>query len=312
MEKQTGAKFGLDEHRLSVLAAVAAYGVWGVFPLYWKALSAVSSLEVLAHRIFWSFVLMLLVVLLSGRMKEALELMRSRRTFLVLVCTSVLLGLNWLIYIWAMGNGHVLDSSLGYYINPLLNIVFGIIFFKDRPNRLQMISFGIAALGVLCQAVMLGEIPWVAFGLSVPFAIYAVMRKLVDVDSTLGMFWESAIMSVFAVTQLILLWQAGTMSFLHEGIFRQDFMLIFSSVITTFPLIWFAYSAQHLSLMTMGVVQYLTPTGAFLLGVFVFKEQFTIWHFVSFAMIWLAILVYSLDARRTYKLARSRAVSEAA
>ncbi len=297
-------RFELDEHKLSLIAAVACYGLWGVLPIYWKGLDAVPAMEIVYHRILWSFLLMFAILGLGGRLGEALRALASRRVFLILVCSSLCLGGNWFLYIWAVNNGHVLDSSLAYYINPLLNVFFGVLVFKDRPNRLQILSFAIAMLGVFCQVFTLGRFPWLAVLLALSFAVYGVLRKLITLDSSIGMFWESAFLSVFAVTQLVLLFQSGNFHF-GQGVYWQDAMLMGASVITTFPLIWFAYSAQHLSLMTLGLAQYLTPTGAFLLGIFVFKETFTLWHFVSFALIWVAIIIYSLDARRAWRLAHS-------
>ncbi len=294
-----------DLRRASFIGLVCTSTAWAIIPLYWRGLAAVSSFEVVCHRSFWSFWFMLAFVIIIGRFRDAMRIVSWRALGILLLTGSSML-VNWFLYVYAVNSNRVMETSLAYYITPLLSMMLGIIFFKDRPNRLQIVSIFVMLFGVGCQAVALGGVPLLAVGMGLLTAIYGALRKLADIDAISGMFWETALMAVPTGIMLVVLWGEGTLS-LGRGPLWQDAMLFGSAVLTVVPMLFFTFSMLHLSLMTVGLVQYIAPSGAFLLSIFVFKEQFTTWHFISFCFIWLAIALYTLGAFRTLRDLRAAA-----
>jgi chloramphenicol-sensitive protein RarD len=283
--------------RAGVLYGIGAYGLWGVFPLYFKALQHVPALEILCHRILWSLLLLLGLLWVRGGWPTARPALRSRRTLLTLGVTTLLIAGNWLGYIWAIVNSQVLQASLGYYINPLVNVLLGRIFLRERLHGGQLVAVALAAVGVGYLTLAGGHFPSLALFLAFTFGCYGLLRKTVQVDALVGLTVETALLTGPALLYLAFQMARGQAAFLHTSP-RTDVLLLLAGVVTATPLLWFTEAARRLRLATLGFLQYLSPTGQFLLGVLAFGEAFTKAHGVAFACIWLALLIYSVQTAR--------------
>ena len=278
-----------------LFAGAGAFLLWGLFPCYWKALKSVPAPEILCHRMVWSLVFVGLVISVWRRWGEVLSALRSGRNLLFFAGSSSLLAVNWLTYIWGVNAGFVLDASMGYYINPLVNVLLGFIFFKDRLRRFQVVAILLAAAGVTNLVLNYGRFPWIALTLAFSFGLYGLIRKLVRVESLPGLFVESLIMSCPAL--LFLSWvHASGHGALGGGSLNIDALLAGAGAVTAMPLLLFAFCARRLRLVEVGVLQYLAPTCMFLLGVFAFGEPFTTAHLITFACIWTGIAIYTLES----------------
>lgn len=292
--------------RSGALYAVTAFVLWGLLPVYWKSLLQVPPIEIFCHRIVWSLGFTALIITLQKRWGELREVVQSPRTLATLFISSFLVCCNWLLYIWAVNTGHVLETSLGYYINPLVNALLGFLFLKDKLPRLQLAAITLAFLGVINLLVGYGHIPWIALGLAFSFAFYGLARKIVHAAPLPGLFFETLYAGIPSLCVLAF-WQFnGTAVMGHIGI-DTDLLLIGAGIATTTPLLAFAAAARKLRLVTVGFFQYIAPTLAFLLGVFAYKEPFTSTHLITFMLIWAGIALFSIDSLRT-----QRAVSKAA
>lgn len=294
------------EHLAGAISAAGAFVLWGLLPLYWKLLQEVPPTEILCHRIAWSAVFVGLLLTVTGRWSELRQAMRSRRTVLTMTCSSLLIGVNWWLYIWAVNSGHVLETSLGYYINPLVNVLMGFIVFRDSLRPVQLVAIGIALCGVLYQLVQLGYLPWVALMLAFSFSMYGVLRKIALVESIPGLMFETLVLTPIVVAYLVWLHVQGTGAFSTiSG--ATDLLLAGAGVATSLPLMGFAFGARRIRLVTLGLLQYAAPTIAFLLGVFVFNEPFTVDRLVTFGCIWGALVLYTGEgiwrSRRRARLA---------
>jgi chloramphenicol-sensitive protein RarD len=277
-----------------VLAAVLAYALWGILPLYWKALQAVPPLQILAHRTVWSLLLVLL--LLAGRRQWAWlqRIRKDPQLLLRFVASGCLLGANWFTYIWAVNSGHVVDSSLGYFINPLLSVLLGVLFLGERLRRWQALAIGIALVGVLFLTVAYGAFPWIALTLAGTFGLYGLLRKTASLGSLEGLALETALLSAPALVYLVLQESNASGAFVHAGLATST-LLVGAGVITAFPLLLFGYAARNVTLATVGILQYIAPTLQFLLGVVVYAEPFAPTRLVGFATIWVALAIYSVE-----------------
>ncbi len=275
--------------------AVAAFAAWGLAPIYFKALKSVDPVQVVAHRVIWSVLLLVVLVHFTGKWGAIRAAWANPKNRRILALTAALISGNWCLFIWATNNGQLLQSSLGYFINPLLNVLLGVVFLGEILNRLQKLAVAIAAVGVLNLLVAHGTFPWVALGLALSFGLYGLFRKKVPVDSTVGLFLETALMAPFALTYLAWVGWTGGLAF-GQGDTRIDLLLVSSGVITAVPLLWFVAGARRLKLATVGLVQYLSPTGQFLLAVLLYGETFTRAHAVTFGLIWMSLAVYSLSS----------------
>jgi chloramphenicol-sensitive protein RarD len=290
--------------RSGVFYGLAAYSWWGLVVLYFKAVSHVPELEVLAHRVLWSMLLLGLLVTLRGRWREAAAALRNRKTALTLVATTVLVASNWFVFIWAMSNNEVVQASLGYFINPLVNVLLGFLFLKERLRKWQWFSVVLAFTGVAYMTLGVGQFPWIAVFLATAFGLYGLLRKTVAVDSLLGQTVETAFLLPVALGYLGYLALNDSMAFLHVDL-GTDVLLMAAGVVTATPLLWFATAARRLRLATLGFLQYIAPTSQLLLGVLVFGEAFTQDHQIAFTLIWAALAVYTADAvREQYANAR--------
>lgn len=285
--------------KLGYIYAVLAYIMWGVLPLYWKLYEDVGAGEVLAHRVIWSVVFVAVLVTLLrrwGMFKQAVPDARSK--WAVVMC-SILISLNWLIYIWAVNNGHILQASLGYYINPLVNVFVGVFLLGERLSKLQWSAIALAGAGVLIMTVSYGEFPWVALTLALSFSVYGYTKKKVKVDPTVGLALETVIVLPFALLYLFGMEQGGEALQVLSGWKLAGLAL--SGVATALPLLFFAEGVKRLPFTVMGFIQYLSPTISLLIGVFVFGEKFSTVEMVSFGLIWSALVLYSQQMVRKQK-----------
>lgn len=284
-------------------AAFGAFLLWGFFPIYWKALDHVPALEIIAHRLAWCSVFVTLW-LFATRGRRWLDALLARpRVVWQLMASASLIGVNWFVYVWAVNSAHIVETSLGYFINPLMNIVLGVVIFQERLNRAQWTAVAIAAVGVAYMTMAHGRLPWIALLLAVSFGLYSVARKVVDVESVPGLAVESAVYFPLAAAWLIWLAASG------DGALGQvdrltDTLLVLAGVATALPLIWFAFAARRVPLSTIGIMQYMAPTIQLFCGVLLYSEPFTAVEAAGFACIWTALLIYTLDgAFRRWRLA---------
>ncbi|MBP5759125.1 MAG: EamA family transporter RarD [Bacteroidales bacterium] len=285
---------GHNEHRKGVLYGILCYGTWGFFPLYWKMLQHVPPVEILCHRMFWSMVFM--VTLFVGiRRYPVRQHVRTCRQLLLLFLTGALMAANWGVYIWAINNGHIVQSSLGYYINPLLNVLFGFLFLKERLNRVQCVSLLLAVVGVTYLTVDFGSFPLISIVLALTFALYGLVRKKIDIDATSALTVETIYMSFPALAYLVVTFLQGNNA-LNDFHLPTALLLAMGGVVTALPLLWFGKAAERIPLSTMGFIQYLSPSLQLLLGVMVFGEPFTTSHVVCFSCIWLGLILFSADS----------------
>ncbi len=279
----------------ALIAGIAAFGTWGLVPVYWKLLKAVPAAEILAHRFLWTWVFMVVLLSWQGRWPEVTAYARSRRTFWFCVASGAAIAVNWGIFIWAVNAGHVLETSLGYFMTPLVNMLFGAIFFRERLTWPQRVSVALAAGAVIYLSLDLGKAPWVALALCFSFALYGLFRKVSGARPTPGLFLETTALAPLALVFVIYLAVRGVP---HFGA-RQPAMsllLVSTGIVTGVPLLWFAHAARHLRLTTLGFLQYLAPMCTFCLGVFVYHEPFRRARLITFGLIWIALMIYSADA----------------
>lgn len=292
-------------HHAGVWAGIGAYCIWGALPLYWYCLKDVSPFLILCHRILWACVFLVPLALLTRRASEVAAALRDRKTMRSLFVSSVVLALNWGIFIWAVNNGRVMETSLGYFICPLITICLGVLLFRDRPSRLCQLSIGIAAAGVLGEIAINGAVPWAGLALSVSFSGYAVLRKLQPVESLPGLVVETALLVPFALA--VILWtQSGIGPAAWGRDWPQTFLLMGAGVVTATPIVMVTYSARHVSLLVLGVLQYTYPLLSAMVGLFVFQEPLTAGRMASFAAAWAALAVYTVDGMRRHSGSEAR------
>lgn len=281
--------------RTGVAFGVAAYLWWGLVPIYFKAVAHVPETEVLAHRIIWSTVLLAALMCWFGRWPVALASLKSRKTMVTLGATTVLIAVNWFMFIWAVANDHLLEASLGYFINPLLNVLLGVVFLRERLRPWQIVSVIIAAIGVSYRTFELGELPVVSLVLAGTFGMYGLLRKTAPVDALTGLTVETALLLPLAVGYAVFITIDDRASFCTVSV-GTSVLLAMGGVVTAVPLLWFTNAARRLRLSTLGFLQYIAPTLQFLLAVIVFGEPFHRAQLVSFGCIWIALAIYSADA----------------
>lgn len=295
MEQRKNVKMG-------IISAIIAYSLWGILPIYWKFVFQVPAHEILAHRIFWSFIFMLGILVVANQKKkfyqEMKQLTHEPKKLLALTMGSFLISINWFIYIWAVNNNRVIETSLGYYINPLFSVLLGIFVLKERLSFWQLISVCLAMSGVLYMTMHFGSVPWVAVLLAISFGFYGLCKKVADITPITSITLETLIMTPFALAYILYLDVHATGSF--AGLSVTSVLLIGSGMVTAIPLLLFANSANQLSLITLGFIQYLSPTIALMIGIFLYREPFTQVHFVSFGLIWAALLVFSLSRTKVF------------
>lgn len=280
-----------------LLAAMAAFFIWGLFPLFWSRLAAVPPLQVLAHRALWCAVAVWVLLLVRGELGWLRQV--GSRLLALLALGGLLITVNWGVYVGAVVTGHVIDTSLGYFITPLVSVVIAVVVLRERLSWPQRVAVTIAAAGVALLGWHLGTPPWIALALAFSFGLYGLVRKLAPFDPVHGLAVESGVMLIPAMAYLLWCEAHGSGAFLH-GHWRDDLLLIAGGPITAVPLVLFAYGAQRVSLLTLGVTQYISPTVALLLGILVFHESFEGMRQVAFGCIWVALAVFTADALRRY------------
>ncbi|MFA4716958.1 EamA family transporter RarD [Vibrio vulnificus] len=294
--------------RQGVLLALGAYTMWGIAPIYFKSLAAVSPLEILSHRVVWSFFLLAALLHFGRHWRTVRDVLTSKSKMLYLVTTAILVGANWLIFIWAVNANHMLDASLGYYINPLINVLLGMLFLGERLRKLQWFAVTLAACGVLVQLVVFGSVPIVAIALAFSFGFYGLLRKKVSVDAQTGLFIETLVMLPSAAIYLLFIADTPTSNMLANPS-QLNLLLIAAGVVTTLPLLCFTGAATRLKLSTLGFFQYIGPSLMFLLAVLIYGEAFTSDKALTFAFIWGALVVFSFDGLRYRRNSRKTALS---
>ncbi len=274
-----------------VAYAVAAYGFWGLNPVYFKAVAGIPALEIVAHRTLWTVLLLALLMTLRRRWPAIAEALRDRRTLLLLCLSTLIISVNWLIYVWAIHVERVLETSLGYYINPLVSVLLGVVVLGERLTKLQGLAVLLAALGVLNLAVGAGGLPWVALSLALTFGLYGLIRKTARIGAADGLLVETCLLLPIALGYLLFLATEGSGSFATRDL-TTDLLIVASGPVTMLPLIWFANAARRLPLSLVGFFQYIAPTCHFLLAVFAFGEPFTRTHLITFLLIWTAVAIF--------------------
>lgn len=291
MEKRT-------EQQAGVLYAAFSYILWGFLPVYWKLLDHVNADEILANRVFWSFFFIALILVINkkwGLFKGTLRgLAQNKKQFAALAVASMLISTNWFMYIWAVNTDQMIEASLGYYINPLVSVFLGMVFLKERLSMLQYVSFALAAIGVLIMTISYGQFPWIALSLAISFGLYGLAKKLIKVDSAVGLALETLVVMPLAVLYIGYLLNQGTNS-LFAGSLSTTLLLAGAGAATAVPLLFFAKGAQRIPLATLGILQYIAPTLTLILGVFIYHETFSSIHLLAFTFIWSALILYSLS-----------------
>ncbi len=287
---------GLD--RKGLLIAASAFVLWGLMPLYWHLLKAVPSLQIVAHRVLWCAVLVALWLLWSQGRGWFKAILAQPRLAAMLTLSGLCIGVNWGLYIWAVNAGHVVESSLGYFINPLLNVVIGTLFLRERLNPTQWVSVAITAAGVLWLTFNYGSFPWIALALATSFGIYGLIRKLAAVDSVTGLGFENSVLLLPALGYLLWIEGSGQGGFFSDWGFGIDALLVFAGVLTALPLIAFSFAVRRVPLSTIGLMQYIAPTMQFLIGVLVFRESFDRDRAIGFIVIWIALAIFAVDSLR--------------
>ncbi|MCC2252366.1 EamA family transporter RarD [Virgibacillus sp. AGTR] len=289
-----------NQDRNGMIYTSSAYILWGFLPIYWKLLDHVSPGETLAHRIIWSFVFTFLLVLImrkwSDFTKEWKELLHNKKKLFGISLATLVISLNWLIFIWAVNSNHVVQASLGYYINPLISILLGIIVLKEAFTFRQTISFILAGIGVLYLTISYGVFPWVSLLLAISFGLYGLLKKKVDIGPMIGLTIETMLILPFAIIYLAI--YPDNAFQLHELFSSTNLLLMGAGVMTAIPLLLFASGAKRISLAMVGFLQYIAPTLMLLLGVFIYKEAFTSAHLIAFAFIWIALVNFMLTSYR--------------
>ncbi|MGA1866886.1 MAG: EamA family transporter RarD [Thermoplasmatota archaeon] len=283
----------MDRGRLSgFLFALSAFIMWGVLPIYWKLLRAASPLEILSHRIVWSFIFVMLILYFRGNIHLRKGL--RREDLLLLLVTSLLVGGNWLVYVYAVNSDRIIEASMGYYINPLISIFLGMLILKEKLGRLKVIALVLAICGVLYITIDYGRLPYIALSLASLFAVYGLLKKISRVDPMKALGVEVMFLSPLALMFILFNGATGEGSFIDGGLVM-TLLFIFAGVMTTLPLYWFAEATRRIDLSSVGFMQYIAPSIMLLIGVLVFGEEFTTAYLVSFGLIWIALGLYTLS-----------------
>lgn len=292
--------------RTGLVAGITAYTLWGFFPLYFPLLEPAGALEILAHRIVWSLAVSLVLVAVTRAWGKVGAVLRSPRLMWLLVASAALISVNWGVYIWAVNSGHVVEAALGYFINPLVSVLLGVLLLRERMRPLQWAAFGIAFVAVAVLTVAYGALPWVSLVLAFSFGAYGLCKKVAGVDSIPSMTVETGLTFPFAVAYLVFLQAQGTLVFGHSSV-ANTVLLLGCGVITVVPLLLFNSSALRVPLSIVGLLQYITPVLQFCVGVFIFGEQMPPQRWAGFVIVWLALAVFTYDAVRASRHPGSRA-----
>lgn len=286
---------GAREERGGLIAGLAAFGTWGLIPVYWKLFSNIAASEILAHRFVWTTLFLIALLSWQQRWPEVREAMRSRRALLYCFASGIAISVNWLVFIWAVNVGRVIETSLGYFMTPLVNVLFGATFLRERLTRWQFISVLLALAGVLNLTFGYGRFPSLAVTLCISFGLYGLLRKKSGVRPIPGLFLETTLLTPIAAGYLAYLERPGAGA-LGSASWSMILLLISTGIVTGLPLVWFGHAARHLRMTTVGFLQYLSPSCSFFLGVFLYHEPFTRAHLITFTFIWVALIIFTAEA----------------
>jgi chloramphenicol-sensitive protein RarD len=287
----------LNKNKLGLLFGVSAYSLWGLFPLYWPLLEPANPLEIVSHRAVWTLVFCAIVLFATKALKETLVTLKRPKVAAKLFATSILISINWLVYIWATNNGHVVEASLGYYINPLITIGFGVFLLKEKLRPLQWVSVSVATVGVLVLTIAYGRLPWVAIGLALSWGSYGLVKKQLGLGALEGLAIETFISAFFYLAFLIFIGNQGTGQF-GNG-WGLTLLLMSAGAVTAIPLLLFNGAANRLPFTTIGLLQYITPTLQFSCGVWIYHEEMPLSRWIGFFIIWVALIALAADLIRS-------------
>lgn len=296
-------------NKKGLLLAFGTYFIWGLFPIYWKWLAQVDARELLSHRVIWSFAFLFLFVLASKNGREFRAVIKNRKVIAVYFAAALLIGLNWLTYVWAVNAGFIVETSLGYFINPLLSVSLGVIFLREHLRPLQWLPVGLAALGVAYLTFAYSRLPWIALVLAFSFGIYGLVKKVAPLGSVYGLTLETGILFLPALLYLLTQEATGQATFLRADPVT-NLLLVGSGIVTTVPLLMFASAAHRIPLTMIGLMQYLAPTLQFLLGVLVYKEPFSATQAIGFGIVWVALVIFWLENWAAQRAIRPETIPE--
>ncbi|MFX3673239.1 MAG: EamA family transporter RarD [Paenisporosarcina sp.] len=301
----------MSEERKGMVWAIGAYLVWGVLPIYWKWLNHVPSSEILTSRVAWAFIFTLLMVVLMRKVQvlksDFIALWKNPKAFWSLFFASALITGNWFLYIWAVNTNHLVETSLGYYINPLISVLLGIIFLKESLSKAQQLAFVIAAIGVAILTISYGRFPWLAFSLAISFAVYGLMKKTIKLDALRGLTIETMFIVPFALMYYFYLFISNKAVLFHDSL-QTDILLVFTGVATAIPLLLFTKGAQKIPLYMIGFLQYIAPTCMLFLGVIIYGETFKTIDLISFSLIWVALILFTFSKVMEARTKRRKAI----
>jgi chloramphenicol-sensitive protein RarD len=274
--------------------AAGAYIIWGLFPIYWKQLSDVPAFQLLGHRIVWSFLFLIAIVFITRQFSAFRAEAANRRVLGVYTIAALLIGVNWLTYVWAVNAGYIVETSLGYFINPLLSVLLGVIFLRERLRPLQWLPVGLATLGVAYLTLVYGRPPWIALLLAFTFGLYGLVKKIAPLGSLHGLTLETGILFLPAMIFLALMGISGEGAFL-EGSLKTDILLVGAGIVTAVPLLFFASAARRIPLVMIGLMQFIAPSIQFMIGVFIYDEPFSRNQLIGFSIVWLALIIFWVE-----------------
>ncbi|MBC2579156.1 EamA family transporter RarD [Clostridium sp. DJ247] len=283
-----------NEKTAGVIYAVAAYVLWGILPIYWKFINSVFSIEILSNRIAWAFVFMIVIIAATKQWENLKRIARDKKQMFYIFIASILIAFNWGSYIWAVNSDKIVDSSLGYYINPLFAVVLGVVIFKEKLSFWQGVALSMASIGVIIKTLQYGKIPWISLGLAISFGLYGAIKKSIKANSIVGLTLETTMLTPIAAAYIASRQFSGLGAFEREGAVV-ILLLIGSGIVTAVPLLLFASRAKRLPMSVLGFTQYISPTISLLIGIFVYHEGFTAMDMIGFGFIWAALAIYSLS-----------------
>ena len=292
----------MENYKQGIFFGLAAYVLWGVLPVYWKALELVSPFEILSSRFMWSCVFVFLLIIFQKKWplftKEVKQVFSNVKTGAAMAAAGITISFNWGTFIWAVNNGHIVETSMGYYINPLVSILFAVVFLRERLDKMQLAAITCAFIGVASMVYSFGKIPWVSLTLAFTFALYGLLKKILPVSALTSIMLETLLITPLALVYEYSLWQQGV-SFYASGNLQVIMMLTGAGVVTAIPLLFFTAGARLLPLKIIGFLQYISPTLTLLIGVFVYNEVFTASHLLAFGWIWAALLLFIVSQLRS-------------
>lgn len=281
--------------RKGIIAGLGAFVLWGVFPLYWKLLKSVPVYEILSHRIIWSLLFLIVIVFVINSREWIRNIVSDRKNLIIYILSSVTIGINWFVFIWAVNSNYILEASLGYFLNPLINVLLGVVLLKEKLRFCQKCAVIIAAVAVLYLTIGYGSFPFIAIILAFSFAFYGYLKKIGNLNSVQSLTFETSVLFIPAIAYLIFIELNGTGAFLHSGTLITS-LLALGGPVTTIPLLLFVAAARRLPLSTVGILQYIAPITQFLIGAFIYGEEVPVSRLIGFILIWIALILYTAES----------------